>query len=111
MNEKMKYQWIDALRSGKFKQCARYLKVFLDEKNPKDCSHCAIGVLAELFIPDKFQAVEGTFYNFFRIHHVFSKLKPVTGINEALFAAVVNCNDNGGSYEDCAKLIESFEAV
>jgi len=111
MNEKMKHQWIDALRSGKFNQCGHYLKVFLDEKDPTKCSHCAVGVACELFIPEKFTAVEGSSFNFFRIEHSYAHLKSVTGISVDMFKKVIHCNDTGGSYEDCAKVIESFEAV
>lgn len=107
MNEKMKYQWLDALRSGKFNQCKLYLKVLKDEK----MCHCAMGVAVELFIPEKFVNTEGKFYNFATVSNTYALLKAATGMSVDMFGKVINCNDNGGSYEDCAKIIESFEAV
>lgn len=42
MNQKVKKEWLTALRSGEYQQCTRQLH------NKKDGSYCCLGVLCEL---------------------------------------------------------------
>lgn len=48
MNQEIKQKWIEALRSGKYKQGKYHLKI-VDESGEE--SFCCLGVLASLFGP------------------------------------------------------------
>lgn len=45
MKPEIKTKWLEALRSGKYKQTQKYLKV---KKEDNTCSYCCLGVLCEL---------------------------------------------------------------
>jgi hypothetical protein len=49
MDPEVKVKWLEALRSGKYKQCTGLLKD-QNPENEKDISFCCLGVLADLAI-------------------------------------------------------------
>ena len=49
MKKRIKERWLKALRSGKYKQGRRRLRIEEDE----GCSYCCLGVLTDLYIKSK----------------------------------------------------------
>ena len=52
MEKEMKQRWIDALRSGKYKQGESMLRRFEGDDGDTEASYCCLGVLCELENPD-----------------------------------------------------------
>lgn len=48
MNPEVKKKWLDALRSGKYKQGKDQLK----QEQDGDCAYCCLGVLCDLFVKE-----------------------------------------------------------
>lgn len=50
MNPEVKQRWLDALRSGKYKQGKRYLRA-ASKQNHDSYAYCCLGVLCDLMNP------------------------------------------------------------
>lgn len=86
MNKKYKQPWIDALRSGKYKQGPAYLRT-LDDK------FCCLGVLCEVgrIVPKEND------YNYIydgSSSSLSDKLSTEFGLNDILISTLINMNDS-----------------
>lgn len=52
MNSKIKARWVEALRSGDYKQTEGYLNVDVYNGSGEDDGYCCLGVLCELAVAD-----------------------------------------------------------
>ena len=85
MNPRYKSLWVEALRSGKYKQCTGEYMV---PENTSTCRYCVLGVLAKVVAKDK----HGRFCDY----AVRDKLCKVTNVSDEVFYKLVHYNDHGG---------------
>lgn len=103
MNEKIKKQWIEALRSGEYKQGKNYLRNI--ENN-----FCCLGVLTDLYCKEKneeWELIEKTYY--FDVSKVFlsEKVEGWSGLqNEYSIGTLMTMNDSGKTFKEIADYIE-----
>jgi hypothetical protein len=101
MDKKLKAKWVDALRSGKFKQGAGVLR---DQAG----GFCCLGVLCEVVNPKLW--VEGDYGAWF---HANEELMPDPSILQKARVdyddaeRLASLNDNGKSFEEIAAHIEA----
>lgn len=111
MSPELKAKWIEALRSGKYKQGRYYLK-------RKDGSMCCWGVAAEVmgcqWKPSKSGSVDGQVAVFSDdpapytpIHALPKEMVESLGVSQAMEAKLMQMNDYGGyTFEQIADFIE-----
>lgn len=108
-----KAKWLEALRSGKFKQGKRRLC----QKNTDDqFEHCCLGVACEVLnIPkepcdvgsNNYKFTESNLYGTVYLGNLdmkYSELKPLQ--NDKIYSKLANMNDNGKSFDEIANWIE-----
>ena len=105
MDPKVKQAWIDALRSGKYKQARK--RLYRQETK----GYCCLGVLCDIAKPEGWDGIgieinepgEAVYYD-------FQKLPTVTrvsfGIPEKVCADLMGMNDKGKTFKTIAKHIE-----
>ena len=116
MKEEVKDLWLEALRSGKFRQGRRRLKVMLPDGR---FEYCCLGVLCEIAKPyllDMWEKEEKEDVHFIRFYGVFSgTLSPQVmdwaGMENDLGTRkggplLAYLNDGGWSFEEIARVIE-----
>ena len=57
MNPEIKKLWVEALKSGKYKQGARKLKKEIRKNSQWETKHCCLGVLCEILEPLGFKII------------------------------------------------------
>ena len=94
MNSEIKAQWVEALRSGNYKQGRGFL-------HSKSGTYCCLGVLCDIKQKDvrKTELLCGTFPNYWLLN--WAELDFNTAVDLALK------NDNGVSFEEIADWIET----
>lgn len=93
MNKDLKQPWIDALRSGKFKQTKNNLK--------DGTGHCCLGVLCELS-PEKFkESLKDGFFEEELIDFIYW-----SGMSMAMMDVLAQKNDSGKTFDEIADYIE-----
>ena len=98
MNNLIKHKWIDALRSGKYKQGKYYLKTINDE-------YCCLGVLTQLYVDE--HPNTSFIENYLPLEVVeWANLKEINPIINGDFLA--NLNDNGKTFDQIASLIDTY---
>lgn len=121
MNKDIKAQWIEALRSKKYKQGKNALRI----PAPKGLQYCCMGVLADLYVqqfPDKarWDDLEGTDISYFMqegYDYLESSLLPSSVVEWAQIpsssgrygnsdVSLVGMNDDGFSFSEIADVIE-----
>lgn len=94
MDSGLKQLWVDALRSGKYKQGAGYLRT------PGD-TFCCLGVLADVIDPEGWSGIE---LSVWRDSACF--LPPSDPLELRVQDKLTKMNDSGKSFEDIATYIE-----
>lgn len=121
MNKRIKKLWIEALRSGEFKQCKGFLAM--------DGKYCALGVLSALAMLEgectySEENGVGRFDNLrFRLSYNVMKWAGIAQENERFLdpkelgvlitvnnkeTSVLELNDSGKSFKEIAKLVEMY---
>lgn len=99
MNKDIKKQWVDALRSGKYKQGKTRLKTCHGE-------YCCLGVLCEILnIPN--QAGTYSYKNNSSIGSLPGPLRFELEVSTDLLNKLTNMNDGGSSFDEIADYIEA----
>lgn len=108
MNPEIKAKWLEALRSGNYKQGTGRLR-------KADNSYCCLGVLCDVIDPTKWMNTEDTYHCYgYRIDdpqfHVYSalsdnQLKEI-GLPSYDMWELIRRNDRSSSFTDVIKYIE-----
>ena len=105
MNNAAVKKWIDALRSGEYKQCAGQLR--LEDK------HCVLGVLCDLHAKetsDEWKTFDGdyTYQSYTEDAPPLVEIWIGDELMKSLHSQVgiMDCNDSGMSFEQLADVIE-----
>jgi hypothetical protein len=109
MNPEIKTKWLEALRSGKYKQGNRVLRKTTDDQD----EYCCLGVLCDLISPEKWHKPEiGTWVAFLstngdkKRHFPPDEIMRVAGLSTENGDTLAGKNDEGESFEEIAKYIE-----
>ncbi len=113
MDKKKAMEWVEALRSGKFKKGWGSLKHIFQDKN--ECVHCCLGVLGEINgVPDSVLLYQGTLEG--KQNKVLTTLGKDLGsrldgdpvlIKGQEYESLADANDSGESFADIADYIEA----
>jgi hypothetical protein len=113
MDKEIKGKWIDALRSGKYKQGTKILR--------RNDEYCCLGVLCDIVDPEGWTPLlgfldEGKYIHHGALEHPDDTVVKVTGLKDRIgsLEKVVGCsanlislNDNAGyTFEQIADIIE-----
>lgn len=102
MKQPFKQEWIEALRSGKYKQGVKYLR-YNEE-------FCCLGVLCDLVAPTAWQKHDC--WDFYYNDGIEGYLPPSVIDKVGLFSNQENklavMNDNGKTFEEIADYIEKY---
>lgn len=100
MDSVIKKKWVDALRSGKYRQARMQLK----ERNPgRHCSYCCLGVLCNVIDP---KGWDGEWFRGIETELPF-ELRRGLGITEDQQNTLVSMNDDDlANFETIAQYIE-----
>ncbi len=108
MNVEVKAKWLEALRSGKYKQGRLYLKT--------DDAFCCLGILCDIYgkdgwTPDFDKNNVGIYLG--KKHNLPVAVIDWSGLNspnphisDNEFPSLAELNDNGGTFETIADIIE-----
>ena len=106
MNPEIKTKWLEALRSGKYKQGVRVLRSIHDD-------YCCLGVLCDLIAPEKWVKPDYGNSMFFRSNYGDKKshfppdeVRNAAGLSLENGDTLAAKNDDGQSFEQIAKFIE-----
>jgi hypothetical protein len=105
MNAELKHKWLEALRSGEFKQGRRQLR-------SADDSFCCLGVLCHVAKPDGW-SMRGHGESFshsisFAGHCDSAELVPVVGVSQRQCSTLVEMNDRQcNSFAEIADWVEA----
>jgi len=101
MNKENVSKWIEALRSGKYKQCKWVLKC---ESSIGEEKFCAIGLACEVFDNSKWLRVGGGLFNYDNVQSTVEWLNTdLAHIND-----VRHMNDSGESFDSIANFLENL---
>lgn len=113
-------RWVRALRSGKYKQTASYLR----RRDNGKVGHCCLGVLCDLVDPNGWKEKDGIFRHSKQGPNKLAGLGPGLGPeypNRAVLRAVglgpdeaetlATMNDDGDSFKKIARKIEQLTGV
>jgi hypothetical protein len=110
MDAKLKKQWVQALRSGDYKQGQNGLRV--DEGDgPR---FCCLGVLADLIDPDGWFDGRNAFSGECEIRHQLGEAEQPGGylkrrlLHKSTQLSLSNKNDEGASFDEIADYIEKW---
>jgi|SRR6266853_268140 len=105
MNKEIKARWIEALRSGKYKQGRSFLKI-------KE-GFCCLGVLCELAVEDKIiePAIRSLSNNDYWTYLGQNKIPPKiiekwAELDDPTMVELAKMNDNAYRFDEIAKYIE-----
>lgn len=110
MDAQIKQKWVDALRSGNYKQTESILRLENDECEPSTFSYCCLGVLCDVagaywnaegkpFLHrDPLEAEEESLLNLDALYYF--------GLSEADQVILSDMNDNGKSFDEIAQYID-----
>lgn len=102
MKPEFKKQWLEALRSGKYRQGRMVLR------NKHDF-YCCLGVLCDIIDPEGWKpiSVNGGVYSFDGDHKYLREfVMEETGLDVKEEHNLINMNDQGYSFEQIANYIE-----
>ena len=104
MNPDAKAAWLEALRSGRYKQGKGYLRTEKDE-------FCCLGVLCDLGVKKAWDSLTAPGY---RSYNGEGKMPPANvlqaaGLDRNAAGELAEMNDNGCSFEAIAKHIEETQ--
>lgn len=101
MNQEIKKQWVEALRSGKYQQGRETLRT-------KDNKFCCLGVLCDLVAPDAWQTDGDSEYMMGGIYgYLPNAVAHVSGLSSPTYIQLIELNDEKGySFEMIANWIE-----
>jgi hypothetical protein len=105
VNPQIKKAWLNALRSGQYKQGQMYLR--RRAHGAKD-RYCCLGVLCDLVEPDKWDARGGTIVNH-GIHGGYpgSTVLRTSGLSADDALHLGSLNDTGKRFDEIASYIEA----
>lgn len=106
MNPEIKRQWLEALRSGEYKQGRRYLR----REFKGDSLYCCIGVLCELHSKPtgSWKNPDGMIYHYRGWgSHLPIFMNDWAGIENETEAILTKANDNGADFPTIANWIEA----
>lgn len=105
MDQKIKQQWVEALRSGKYIQGTGALRRPTNEYITEE-SFCCLGVLCDIVDPDGWE--ESTMWSY---NHRENKGYPgplvmqKTGLGHLFIESLASLNDTGATFEEIAQKI------
>lgn len=106
MDPEKKRKWVEALRSGDYKQASSFLKIDCDDNNSGDFCYCCLGIYAEVVERDvdacRYRSEEGLVSYFSE----GDELLKVSLIPEEVQITLTNMNDKGHSFNKIADFIE-----
>lgn len=109
MNADIKQRWVEALRSGQYKQGSGCLKV--------NDSYCCLGVLCELHrqdFPGKGWQLASTrsllfsYISEYDFHEPPAEVSAWTGLDPSVYDLLADANDSGADFPTIASLIEEM---
>lgn len=101
MNPEIKAQWLEALRSGKYKQGRGMLRT------PEN-SFCCLGVLCDVVDPNKWKEIylgEWVYGDRNEVAFLPNEIKRLAGIDDTV--TLINMNDGKASFKKIADYIEN----
>lgn len=116
MNQEIKTQWVEALRSGEYKQGKAKLK----QIDRGEAQHCCLGVLCEIaktqgivtdLVTARFDHIDLEFYAFEtgddrREGYLPTAVREWSGLDLLAQERLAGLNDRGESFEEIAGVIE-----
>jgi hypothetical protein len=101
MNEPLKARWLEALRSGRYKQGRGLLRSSKDK-------YCCLGVLCNIIDPRKWrQSSIGPYYWDDDCRFIFGEALRTSGLDGGMMEQLAALNDCGFSFERIADQIEA----
>ena len=109
MNADIKQRWVEALRSGQYKQGSGCLRT--------NNAYCCLGVLCELhrqdFPGEGWQLASGHSLLFgyiseYDFHEPPAEVSAWTGLNPAVYDLLADANDSGADFPTIASLIDEM---
>ena len=98
MDAQIKSQWIEALRSGKYKQGTGYLR-------PNENRFCCVGVLLDVIAPDEW---DGGAHRHGQIAEMPMDLRETVGLSPPQVDSLYQMNDEyGKTFSEIADYIEA----
>ena len=126
MNPDVKTRLVEALRSGKYRQSQGYLQFKSTQDGYRKPGFCCLGVVSELAKNDPttqvdsrlhpcgdsmeyFSTRQGDEYAFTKsTAFLIDEVREWSGIDEKVSGALMAINDDGGSFELIADLVEEY---
>lgn len=104
MNKELKQKWVEALRSGKYKQGKEALRRCEPEE-----SFCCLGVLCDIVDPHNWELVDlGDIYTHKgKSGYPDREIARSVGLDDQFITNLAMANDNGKSFEQIAARIEA----
>ena len=109
MRVEIKQMWLDALRSGEYKQGQGALHI--------DHSFCCLGVLCDLHRKNSINRLDWEFNrrdNRFEyegeageLPNIINDWAGINNIQKLIFSKLINCNDSGSTFAEIADIIEA----
>lgn len=96
----VKQRWINALRSGRYKQAQRYLRTLSDK-------YCCLGVLCDLVQPKGWNKSEFSYSHNDCTQIISCSMCESTGLAFEEAVDLATLNDSSESFEDIARYIEA----
>lgn len=106
MDDELKRKWVEALRSGKYRQGRKQLRI----RHPGgDDSYCCLGVLCDLIAPDLWRrnAPHPTFSHESAVAMPNSNIRGAARLRKTEADELAAMNDNGMSFAEIAASIEA----
>ncbi len=103
-NKELIKNWVDALRSGKYKQGQKALR----QETPEGSRFCCLGVACDLEDPKKWRNLEGGKADFdYHQGWLSQELLAKLGFNHMEQSSLANMNDNQGkTFDEIARYLE-----
>lgn len=102
MNKEWKTKWIEALRSGKYKQGVGLLRNSYDQ-------YCCLGVLCDLIDSEKWRKLPNSYYEYLSFTKTFPlKLLEELNILKYKHDNLIDMNDSGDDFNKIADYIEEY---
>lgn len=105
MNSDIKRRWIEALRSGQYKQGRAALRRPPYGKDTQD-TYCCLGVLCDIIEPNSWVCEEVRCYHDNRVGFPSARIMEIAGLSGTFADELARINDRGDSFEDIIQVIE-----